>query len=219
MSNRSNAFEHENAFYLSCSPQRISKFICHYELFKQTLDLAGDIVEFGVFKGASLSRFAMMRALFGAANNKKIIGFDVFGNFPETEFEQDKEQRKKFIDSAGEKSISKQDLQLSLSSRGLDSNIELVEGDIVTTLPAWLTGNPQARFSLVNLDTDIYEPAVTILENIWPRLVNGGVLLLDDYAVFPGETQAVDEFFKDKPVKIQRFPHAKSPSFIVKNKH
>jgi hypothetical protein len=86
-------------------------------------------------------------------------------------------------------------------------------------LPEWVEKNPQARFSLVNLDTDIYEPAVVILENIWPRLVTGGVLLLDDYGVFPGETAAVDEFFKELNVTIQKLPHGKSPSFIIKGEN
>ena len=69
-----NAWEYENQFYLSCKTQRISKFIAHYELYKKTLNLSGEIVECGVLKGVSLSRWAHFREMFGGSYGKKIIG-------------------------------------------------------------------------------------------------------------------------------------------------
>ena len=47
------------------------------ELFKMTMDIPGAIVECGVFKGASLARFAMFRELFGNTFSKKIL-FSLF---------------------------------------------------------------------------------------------------------------------------------------------
>jgi hypothetical protein len=188
------SFDYENGFYLSCNSQRISKFIAYYELFKKTLNLAGDIVEFDVFKGVSLSRFALLRELFCVPASKKIIGFDVFGEFPGTEFTAGKTARNNFISTAGVVGIEKDQLERLLELRGLNKNLELVKGDITETLPKWLEQNPHSRFSLVNLDTDIYEAAVIILEKIWPRLVNGGVLLVDDYGVFSREQLLLMKF-------------------------
>jgi hypothetical protein len=188
------SFDYENGFYLSCNSQRISKFIAYYELFKKTLNLAGDIVEFDVFKGVSLSRFALLRELFCVPASKKIIGFDVFGEFPGTEFTAGKTARNNFISTAGVVGIEKDQLERLLELRGLNKNLELVKGDITETLPKWLEQNPHSRFSLVNLDTDIYEAAVIILEKIWPRLVNGGVLLIDDYGVFSREQLLLMKF-------------------------
>ena len=51
---------------------------------------------------------------------------------------------------------------------------------------------------------------------LYPRIVKGGILILDDYGTFPGETKAVDEYFKDKDIKIKKFPFAATPSFIIK---
>ncbi|MDP3935319.1 MAG: TylF/MycF/NovP-related O-methyltransferase [Candidatus Giovannonibacteria bacterium] len=51
---------------------------------------------------------------------------------------------------------------------------------------------------------------------MYPRLVKGGVFITDDYGVFPGETKAVNDFFKNKKVKIQCFPKLKTPHFIIK---
>lgn len=44
----------------------------------------------------------------------------------------------------------------------------------------------------------------------------GGVLVLDDYGTIPGETKAVDEYFKDQDVKILKFPFAMTPCYIIK---
>lgn len=95
--------------------------------------------------------------------------------------------------------------------------MELIKGDITLTVPDYLKSHPELKISLLNLDTDIYEPAVTILENLYPRLVNGGILIIDDYGVFPGETKAVDEYFQNKNVIIRKFSFAKTPSYIIKN--
>ena len=84
------AFEYENNFYLSSKPDRIAKMISHYELFKLSEKIPGEIIECGVFKGSSLARFSMFRDLFSNSLSKKIIGFDAFGKFPETKFQNDK---------------------------------------------------------------------------------------------------------------------------------
>ena len=95
--------------------------------------------------------------------------------------------------------------------------VELVAGDITQTVPKYVKEHPELRISLLNLDTDIYEPAVTILEHLYPRIVPGGVLILDDYGVFPGETKAVDDFFHGQDVTINKFPFCMTPCYIVKN--
>lgn len=211
------AFEYENNFYLSCDNTRLSKILAHYEIFKMAKDLPGAMVECGVFKGASFVRFAGFRDLFGNPFSHKLIGFDIFGPFPETNFEYDKKYRNNLIQAAGEQSISKEQLIEVLKKKGIDKNVELVEGDVVKTIPEYLENNPHLKISLLNLDTDIYEPAVAILEHFWPRIVRGGILILDDYGTFPGETKAVDDYFKkDKNVKILKFPFAMTPCYIIK---
>ena len=210
------AFEYENNFYLSCDITRISKILSHYEIYKMIKEVPGEIVECGVFKGASFLRFAMFREIFGNPFSKKIIGFDTFGKFPETNFQDDKKARNKFIDSAGEDSISKDQLFEILNQKNLNRHLDLIEGDITKTVPDYVKTNPELKISLLNLDTDIYEPAVSILENLYPRITKGGILMLDDYGTHPGETKAVDEYFENKNVEIKKFPFAMTPSYIIK---
>lgn len=212
----SRSWEHENAFYLSCSTSRMSKLLAHHELLQSVLHLPGAIVECGVFKGASLARFAMFRDLFGGTWSREIVGFDTFDTFPETAFEDDVEQRERFVSAAGDASIGVEQLEEVLRHKGVHENVELVAGDILETVPAYVARRPELRIALLNLDTDVYEPAVTILEHLYPRIVPGGVLLLDDYGTFAGETTAVDEFFAGEGVTIEKLPFAMTPAFVRK---
>ena len=90
-------FEYENGFYATAEPSRLSKIISHLDFFRMTSHLRGEIVELGVFKGNSLFRWIKFRDLLENTYSRKIIAFDVFGEFPETNFAKDKEQREDFI--------------------------------------------------------------------------------------------------------------------------
>lgn len=213
-----NSFDYENGFYLSCSINRMSKLIAHYELYKKTLEIQGAFIECGVFKGASLSRFIMFREILEKNKKRKFLGFDSFGDFPETNFEPDKKQREEFIKSAGQNSISIEKMRRALKQKGCDNNIELVKGNICETVPKYVKNNPSLQIAFLNLDTDIYEPAVIILEYLWPRIAKGGVLVSDNYGSFLGETKAIDDYFRDKLVTIQQCLLHKGISYIVKDK-
>lgn len=53
-----------------------------------------------------------------------------------------------------------------------------------------------ATFSLVHIDVDIYRSTVNCLEFFWPRLCDGGIIIVDDYGFVTcqGAKQAVDTF-------------------------
>ena len=40
--------------------------------------------------------------------------------------------------------------------------------------------------------------------------------MLDDYGTHPGETKAVDEYFKNKTVEIKKFSFSMTPCYIIK---
>ena len=52
------------------------------------------------------------------------------------------------------------------------------------------------KFSFVHIDVDLYQPTRDSLEFFFPRLVEGGMIVVDDYGMtqFPGCKKAVDEF-------------------------
>src|SRR6266487_6202509 len=104
-------FEYENGFYATADPSRFSKFITHLEFFRQTSNVSGEIVEFGIFKGNSFFRWIKFRDLLEQTSSRKVIGFDIFGDFPKAEFEGDREKRDAFVaETKGGKSISLEEI-------------------------------------------------------------------------------------------------------------
>ena len=168
-------FDYENNFYLSCDNSRIGKIIAHYELFKMSSKIPGCIIECGVFKGASLIRFATFLKLL--KSNKKIIAFDTFGKHTTTKISSD-HKRRKILLSHGKEAISEKQLMDVLKRKGLEKNIQLIKGDITEVGPMYLKQHPKLKISLLNLDVDFYEPSVSILKNFYPKLSKGGICLL-----------------------------------------
>ena len=119
----------ENIFYLKSETSIISKFIYHYEIYKKILDLPGHVIEFGVFKGASLSKFLSFRKILENENIRKKIGFDDFGKFTSKGNKEDKIFAKKFIKEIGF-GIKKKELEIIFKENNY-SNFELIEGDVV----------------------------------------------------------------------------------------
>jgi len=62
----------------------------------------------------------------------------------------------------------------------------------------------------------VYEPTKVALENLWNRVVRGGVVVIDDYNAVGGATRAVDEFLADKDIVLQKYGVCHVPCFFVK---
>lgn len=209
------AWEYENGFYLTSDISRIPKLLAHFELYKQIVNLPGHIVECGVFKGASFSRFLTFREILESPMSRKVVGFDVFGEFPRSESAQDNDFISQFETTAGN-GLSREMINGYLDNKGL-RNYELIRGDILETVPNYVKQHPELRIAMLHVDVDVYEPSRVVLETLFDRVVTGGLVVLDDYGTVGGETQAVDEFVRDKGILLQKLPISHVPTFFLKN--
>ena len=57
------------------------------------------------------------------------------------------------------------------------------------------TLHPAAPVALAHIDGDWYRSVLTCLERIWPWLIVGGVLVIDDYDSWSGCRCAVNDYF------------------------
>ena len=211
-------YDYETNYHLTMSGDRMGKLLCHYESLKQTINIPGEIVECGVFKGTSLTRFGVMRDLLGTKNSAKIIGFDVFSDsFPNTKYKEDKKIRSDWIKKAGGSSISKAQIIKIFKKLGI-KNYEIVAGDITKTLPKYIKSKPELKISLLNIDIDFVESTYCSLKYLYPRVSKGGIILLDNYGFAHGDTFGVDKYFKEVNIKpkIKRHPFNTRPCFIIK---
>jgi O-methyltransferase len=80
--------------------------------------------------------------------------------------------------------------------------LHLVAGMVEDTLP----DQAPERIALLRLDTDWYASTKHELEQLYPRLAEGGVLIVDDYGHYEGARRAVDEYFRaaGEPVLLNR---------------
>jgi hypothetical protein len=70
--------------------------------------------------------------------------------------------------------------------------LHLVKGKVEDTIP----DHAPDRLALLRLDTDWYESTRHELAHLYPRLADGGVLMIDDYGHWQGARRAVDEYFE-----------------------
>lgn len=207
-------WDYENGFYLTSHLTRLPKMLAHYELYKSIVNLPGHVVECGVFKGASFIRFCTFREILESPYSRKIIGFDAFGRFPNQDDANDQAFVERFEGAAGE-GISISELKNALTYKGFE-NIELIKGDVLDTIPEFISKHSELKISLLHIDVDVYEPSIAILNHLYDRVVNGGLVVLDDFGTATGETRAIDEFFLGENVVIEKLPISHIPSFIRK---
>lgn len=76
--------------------------------------------------------------------------------------------------------------------------LHFIKGKVEDTTPQNLPGN----IALLRLDTDWYESTKHELNHLFPSLVEGGVLIIDDYGFWKGARKAVDEYFTENNLQI-----------------
>jgi hypothetical protein len=87
------------------------------------------------------------------------------------------------------------DATASLASTGYPAGqLHFVKGKVEDTIPATV---PDA-IAILRLDTDWYESTRHELVHLYPRLVRGGVLIVDDYGHWRGAREAVDGYFAEQ---------------------
>ena len=88
-----------------------------------------------------------------------------------------------------------EEVRKNISDNSSLENIILVKGMVEKTLLN--NDNIPEQISLLRLDTDFYESTKIELEILFPKLVSGGILILDDYGYWSGARKAIDEYFKN----------------------
>jgi hypothetical protein len=215
-------------FILFLRRVNLAKFLSHIELFKHVIDLPGSIVECGVFKGTSFLTFLKLVEIFCPGDTlKRVVGFDTFHGFVDLNAKDGPPnvQRGKVVGGWNANDflptlkklvdITQKDSMIPRFKR-----VELVKGDVCKTVPEYVEKNPGFRIALLHLDMDLYEPTLVALKYLYPLVVAGGVVLLDEYAMdgFPGESAAFDEYFQGQRPILKKFPYISTPGgYFIKH--
>jgi hypothetical protein len=193
--------------YTMTSPERLASLIEAVKYLEHSR-IAGSIVECGVWRGGSMMA-AALTLLRLRAPTRDLHLFDTFEGMPKPGTEDvdiegnaaaaEFERTRRSDDSSDYCYSPLEEVQRNLAGTGYDlASVKFIKGKVEETIPA----HAPARIALLRLDTDWYESTRHELAHLFPRLVPGGVLILDDYGHWQGSRRAVDEYMAEHGIPI-----------------
>lgn len=183
-----------------------------YNQLESIRHIDGDIVECGVSIGHGTLQFLLLNELLD--KERMYYGFDSFEGFPNpTDEDGSVPQIKKGFYSSPPEIVLRVLRDGQVPEAVIKSRVRLIKGFFDKTLPTY-----DGRIALLHLDGDLYESYKVSLENLYDKVVSGGLILFDEYRDkrWPGATQAIDEFFTDKPDRVEAHSMFKWRHFVRK---
>ena len=184
-------------------PQQVSKTETEVllALMEQTLEVPGDIVEFGCYRGDTSVIFERRLEKYRAENPEKALKllwiYDSFEGLPEKTREDSSSAGDQF--KAGELLVTKREVIEKFKKSGL--KIPRIRKGFFEDL------NPvedvPEKISFAFLDGDLYQSIKTSLKLVENRMEKGGIIVVHDYnnPELPGSSRAVDEWLRAHPEK------------------
>ena len=170
-------------------------------------NFSGNFVECGTWKGIYLVFFQKLIELY-KLKDSKIYGFDTFEGFPEPSKSKDfsadgKSMLKRYRISklsknknswnyAGINEVKKNFFNNTLKNK----NLNLFKGKVEDTLIK--KKNIPYNIAILKLDTCLYSGTKIELEVLYPQVISGGIIIIDNYFNYSGVKKATKDFFKKK---------------------
>jgi O-methyltransferase len=204
--------------FKQCKPYTMTSIERMYALYNAVKyvinnNIEGDFVECGVWRGGSSMMIALtLKSL--NANNRNIYLYDTFEGMSEPT-DNDVDFRGGNAERLLQQNVSDkensvwcladlQDVQNNMKITGYSfNNIQFVKGKVEDTIPQTIS----EKIALLRLDTDWYESTAHELKYLYPKLIQKGVLIIDDYGHWEGCRKAVDEYFTDHSLLLNRIDY------------
>jgi hypothetical protein len=157
----------------------VPTFKTRQDLFGFSLDRVtvrdGLHVEFGVYKGDSINRLARLRP------HQLFHGFDSFEGLPESW------------------TLGARTGTFSLRGRlpAVRDNVVLVKGFFADTLEKFAAGCGKSAVAFMHVDCDLYSATKLVLDRFAPLLVDGTIIVFDEYFNYPGWQQGEHKAFAE----------------------
>lgn len=160
-------------------------------------NIPGAIAEFGCYAGTT-SLF--IRRLLDTHHQSAAREFHVYDSFAGLPEKSPQDHNAAGVDfEAGKLFVSKADFLRVFRAANLTPPV--IHKGWFNELPTSAVPDPIA---MAFLDGDFYSSIIDSLRLVWPRMSQGGIILIDDYKreTLPGVERAITDFFQDK--KVQR---------------
>jgi hypothetical protein len=157
-------------------------------------DLPQTYFEFGCHSGRTFSA-AINAARYFKMNNCEFFAFDSFEGLPQTIEAEDG------VFKTGEFTTSKKEfIKIIKKKTNLnENNFNIIEGFYEKSLTENLQSK-MPKIGVLHVDVDLYSSTRDLLKFVKPLLVNGCVILFDDWYCFKPGTKKIDSYGEQKAV-------------------
>lgn len=191
-----------------------------FESFSYNLELChkykrvnGCVVECGVWRGGMIAAIA---EILGA--ERKYLLFDSFEGLPKAQeidgktaldWQNDKSSPLYFENCKAEIEYAQKAMSISNAK-----DVEIIKGWFNETLK---NANIKEPIAVLRLDGDWYDSTIECMNNLYPKILEGGLVLLDDYAYWDGFSRAIHDYLSKNnlPVRINQW-HDSKVHYIIK---
>lgn len=193
--------------YTRTSPERVFSLIQAINYIEKN-NIEGDVVECGVWRGGSM--MAAAKCLINNDNLERTLYlYDTFEGMTESSEKDISFKGKKaseYLNNSNKLDplsvwcfASLDDVKKNIKLTNYpDTKIKYVKGKVEETIPSIL---PE-KIAILRLDTDWYESTKHELVHLFPKLVKGGILIIDDYGHWQGAKLATDEYLEENKIEI-----------------
>lgn len=151
-----------------------------YDYIINNIKIEGEIMEFGVYQGNSISYLA------NKFKNKTLYGFDSFEGLPEK----------------WRNGFEKGTFNLEGNLPSVPSNVLLIKGWFNESLPVFLESNSILKVGLLHVDCDLYSSTKDVLQILDDKIFKGTIIIFDEYFNYVGwkngEYRAFQEFVSER---------------------
>jgi O-methyltransferase len=191
-------------------PQKL--YFANLDLCRFYRKIEGDIVECGTWRGGMI---AGMVSILGA--DQKYYLFDSFEGLPEVEDIDGKaakawQTNKNGVDYFDNCRADESEAQKAMIISGA-KNFTIHKGWFNESLKSFSSPN---GIAILRLDADWYNSTMDCLTNLFPKINNGGILIVDDYYTWEGCAKAIHDYLSSNklPYRINSY---QGVCFIIKN--
>jgi len=149
----------------------------------------GDFVETGVWRGGGT---IYMRAFLKAYSEpqRRVWVCDSFEGLPKPKDEYEADSGSRLWESEY-LAVSMDEVKRNFDFYDLlDERVCFIKGFFSDTMPA----APIDQIAILRLDGDMYESTIVVLEHLYPKVSQGGIVIIDDYGMLPECNRAVEDY-------------------------
>jgi len=177
--------------YRACTLVHEAAYVDNLELCAKFGATPGCVVECGVWRGGMS---AGMAEVLGAARDYFL--FDSFEGWPPAREDLDGAwvvawQKGNTSPAYYNKCTAAQEEAAAAMKLSGATSFSLVKGWFNETIPRFA---PPCQIAVLRLDGDLYESTRVCLENLYPHVAPGGIVIVDDYSSWNGCARAVHEY-------------------------